>query len=180
MTEDQSEGLWVTTDPVPDGRYNIVMSLDADRAWGLSPTAARMHAMAALTIAETALYEQSLYSQLTNQLQIDQETALSLIADFRASEPKVDRGALAPLDFVRGLNGDGESFIHIHLDGEPVGQINPQALIRHALAVSQVRVVAQLDTLYRRLLTEVIGIDDTRAMAAVNSLGDHRPDDGFR
>jgi len=177
---DQCKGLWVTSDPIPDGSYAITLSINADRAWTISRGRAHMYAMAALTIAEQADYEQALYKQLTMKMEQHQDAALMMLANFRHGVAGTDRSAFAPLDFVAGINSAGMSFIRIDLDGKGVGQISPEELRQHALAVLRTRLIAPLDALYRRQLTEVVGLDDKTAMAGVDDLGAFRPPEGKR
>jgi hypothetical protein len=175
MTDDQTRGLWVSTDPLPDGSYGIVVSLDGDRAWPMTRGRAHMYAMAALAIAEQADYEQALYRQLTQKMDQHRDAALMMLANFRHGAQAIDRAAFAPLDFVGGINSAGDSFVRIDLDGKGVGQISPEDLRQHALAVLRNRLIAPLDALYRRQLTEVVGLDDQTAQVAVNDLAHFRP-----
>lgn len=177
--DDQTEGLWVSADPMPGGSYHIVMNLDADKAWPLSREKARLHAMTALAIAEEASYEQAMFAQATETLDCTADDALSMIAEFRHNALHLDHGATAPIRYIGGLNMDGKAFIHIQYEGEPVGQISVNALRRHALAMLQIRVVSDLDTVYRRLLNTTVGVNDDQATRAVNGLATHRPDDGY-
>lgn len=174
MTDDQTEGLWISTDPLADGSYGIVLSIGPDRAWPVTRGRAHMYAMAALAIAEQADYEQALYRQLTMKMEQGQDAALMMLANFRRGVPGTDHAAFDPLDFVAGINSEGKSFVRIDLDGKGVGQISPEELRQHALAVLRNRLIAPLDTLYRRQLTEVVDLDDATAKIAVNALAHFR------
>jgi hypothetical protein len=175
--DDQTEGVWVTADPLPNGKYEIVVSVDGDRSWSLSRGRARLHGLVAITIAERACYEQAIYGHCINQLGLPQDVALHILSLFRTKLPPVDHAATDPLRFVNGINERGEAFIVIHLDQNQIGQISPSVLRSHGVALLQVRATSDLDEIYRRLMVEEIEVDDGRAKAAVNDLAKHRPDD---
>lgn len=166
--------LLITSEPREDGTYIAVLSVDADRSWSVSPFGARRHALAALHAAAVADFEQAVYHQLTDGLGVDQTGALKVVAALRHERGAVD-DATAALRFVPGLNMRGEGFIHITLDGEPIGQLDAHGARDHAIGVLELVAVLRLDAVYRRLLVTHAGLNDEQAVAAVADLIDHRP-----
>lgn len=177
MTEpaDQTEGLWITSDPHDDGTYRAVLSFDGDRSWPLSPFGARQHAFAALHAAAVADYEQAVYHQMTDGFGLGQDLALAMISALRSERGPVD-DKTSPLQFGPGLNEHGKGFVHLTLDGRLVGQLDSTALRRHATGVLEMVAVLRLDAAYRRLLVEDVDLSDEHAKAAVSALADHRPE----
>ncbi len=178
MTEepDMCEGLWIASDALDDGTYRAVLSLDGDRAWPLSSFKLKRYAMAAMWAACEAEYEAALFHQLIHQLALPRDVALHTVAEFRQTRPINQHADGFPVRFEPGVNVAGKAFLTIVVEEIPVAQLDPAALKEHALNVLEQDVVAQLDTIYRALLVNIVGVDDQRAKGAVHTLAAYRSD----
>ena len=170
---DQTEGLWITSDPQPDGTYTLVLSIDGDRSRALTADEAERYGRAVFAVAAAADYEQVSYTQMLDR-GVPQDAALQMIADLRRHRPPVDDEATAPLCWVPGLNHAGKAFIRLDLDGRGIGQLTPDDARGHASHVMESVPNATLDGIYRSVLVSTIGLTDREARAVVDHLGSYR------
>jgi hypothetical protein len=170
---DQTEGLWITSDPRDDGTYAVVVSLEGDRSWALSPFKLRRYAAGALRTVAEAEYEQTVIEQLRSG-GVGLDPVLEVVAAIRHYRPANDAARECPLHYEPGVNSEGKAFVKIMVDDEQVGQVTPAELRRHAVFAYEAEVVAELDAAYRKVLARVIGVTDEEAIGAVTDLGDHR------
>lgn len=171
MIPDMCDGLWVTSDPLDDGRYVAVISVDGDRSYPLSRFKARRYAFAALQAGLAAEFEEAMYRQLTDNYGIDEETVLAMVARHRQQRAGTDDAATAPIRFVPGFSGAShKGFVVVELDGQPYAQLDCRGTIRHAQMVLIIEACCELDATYRRLLINDVGLTDELAQAAVTAL----------
>lgn len=171
--EDQTDGLWITSDPLPDGSYALVLSVDGDHSRALTPDEAVSYGLAVFAVAAAVDYEQSVYHQLSERGAAT-EAVLQVVADLRRDRPPFDRKALEPLRWIPGLNSEGTGFIRLELDGHPIGQLSVDDARGHAAHVIEAVPNAENDTVYRALLCHSIGLSDLDAKIAVHLLGSYR------
>ena len=170
---DSIGGLLVSADPLPDGTYTAVLSVNGDRSRAMDPDDIRAYARTSYAVAAAAEYEQAVYAQaIATEMPI--KAALALVAVLRSERPPFDHDATAPVRFVPGLNGLGEAFIIVELDGKPVGQFAATDLRHHAAGVALVESVVALDTAFRRVLVTHFGLPDRVARQTVDALGGYR------
>jgi hypothetical protein len=171
---DQTEGLWITSDPRDDGSYTVTVSLQGDRTWAFTPFKLRRYAAGALRTAAEADYEQAVIDQLRAG-DVDLRVVLETVAALRHFRPANDAARDCPLHYEPGVNPAGKAFVKIMVDDQQVGQVDPAELRRHAMVAYEAEVVAELDAAYRKVLVRVVGVTDEEAIGAVTDLGDHRP-----
>jgi hypothetical protein len=172
--EDQTEGLWLTSEPHPDGSYIAVVSVDGDTSWTLSPPRLRKYGLAVIRAAANAEYEQALYAQLTS-MDFSQENALTIVSQFRSRRPRAEPMSTTPLAFESGLSAQGMGFVKLMLNGKQIGQLDPDATRAHGAGALELLVSCELDAVYRKVLTTFAHVTDDLAVAAVSDMGRHRP-----
>jgi hypothetical protein len=178
--DEQTEGLWINSDPRDDGSYTVTVSLQGDRTWAFTPFKLRRYAAGALRVVAEAEYEQAVINQLRAG-GVDLMGALETVAALRHHRPANDAARDCPLHYESGVNPQGKAFIKIMVGNEQVGQLDPPALRGHAMHAYEADPVADLDAAYRKVLTQVVGLSDDMALSAVSDLGDHRePEDGSK
>lgn len=173
---DQTEGLWITSDPQPDGSYTLVLSVEGDRSRALTPDEAWRYGRAVFAVANAVDYEEAVYGQLLAR-GVPQDAVLHLVAGMRAARPPFDDEATAPLRWVPGLNPEGKGFIRLDMDERPIGQLTVEDARGHGAHVIEAVPNAELDAVYRALLVKTIGLSDREARAAVDLLGTYRNGD---
>jgi hypothetical protein len=174
--DDQTEGLWISSDPRDDGSYMVTVSLDGDRTWALTPFKLRRYATGALRAVAEAEYEQAVVAQLLST-GVPLMDALQTVAQHRRHRPPNLAAADCPLHYESGINEQGDAFLKVMVGAEQVGQLDPDALRRHALHAYEAEHVADFDAAYRKVLTQVVGLADDEALGAVSGLADHREPD---
>jgi hypothetical protein len=171
--DEQLEGLWVTSEAQPDGRYTIVVSVDGDRSWSLTGQEALDYARSVIEAATFCDYEQAVVASMRDTVSVD--AIAYVIADLRAARGSVDYSATAPLRFVSGINSEGVGFIALWLDTKVVGQLTAAAARCHAVDVLAQTVVVDLDAAYRAVLVHRVGVTDERARVVVGALSNDYP-----
>ena len=168
---DMCEGLWVMSDPLEDGRYVVVISMDGDQSYPLSRFKARRYAFAVLQAGLAAEFEEAMYRQLTDDYGIDEEAVLAMVRRHRLQRPGTDDAATAPMRFVPGFSADThKGFVTVEVNGQPYAQLDCRGTIRHAQMVLVIEACCELDATYRRLLINDVGLTDEHAQAAVSAL----------
>jgi hypothetical protein len=172
MTE--TDGLWVRSDVAPDGNYIAVVEFSDDESRALDRTAAIRYATTVLAAVAAAEYDAAVVHQMTS-IGMGLDVVGQVLTDLRHKRPSIDDEATWPIVFQPGVSHrDGRGFLTLVKRSEPVGQLELDAARSHALHVLEVIQVAELDRIYHRLLTKLIGVDDQRARAVVADLGEHR------
>lgn len=170
MSED---GLWVQSDVAADGHYVATVNAGG-RAWALSHDEARAYAAAVVRACAEAEHDAAVVRMLA-ALGLDREAGGLLVGELREDRAGADTAATAPLTFTPGVSAfTGEAFLHLALDGQGHGQLDPAAAREHALYVLETPAVADLDRSLFVKLTDGLGLDEARARAAVARLGEHR------
>lgn len=168
------EGLWVQSDVMPDGTYAVTVSADADHVWVLDRPAAFEYARTGVEAAQRAEYDAALFRLLTEKMSLAKADAAAVIGnDLRPDRPPLNDAATAPLTYLPGATGEGKPFIHIHLNGEPWGQVSPRQLREHAMTVLEAPAAADLDAGLMRFL-KTINIDQNRAEQLIGDLANWR------
>ena len=171
---DKGEGLWVNTEPDGRGGYVTTVSVDQDWSVRLDRDAATAYALVCVEAAQRAEYDAAIFGQMTRKLKLEHPVAAKVVVDdLRPDRPPLPDAAPG-LRFEPGMNASGKPFMKILLDGADHGQLDPEALRRHALHVLETPVAADLDAGYRRLLVGTIGIDEGRAGAVIEDLANYR------
>jgi hypothetical protein len=166
--------LRISSDPMPDGSYALVLSVGEDHSRTLRPVEAIQYGRAVFTVANTVDYEQSLYRQLVDQ-GAPWEIVMITFGNFRQDRPSCDDEVLAPLRWVPCLTKEGVGYIQLEMDGVgAVGQIDVDAARVHAACVIESASNAELDAVYRRLLGRVFGTPDDQACLVVEALSFYR------
>lgn len=170
-----ADGLWVTSDPTPDGVYRTTITLDEDFAKVLTPTEAVAWAMAWIDAGTRALYDAAVYAQLKD-LGIKHDYISETILDLRESRKPKDDEAVAPMRLEPGVNSKGEPFVGFYLNNEQRGQLTAHATVNHGRHVLEVVTAADYDAAYLRMLKGMIGLDDDTARSVVGGLRDQMVD----
>lgn len=182
---DDSEGLWVRSDLMPDGTYGVAISVGADRSWTLNLDQAVAYAVACHARATEVEHDTAVLRLLTDTLGIPAKTASQVIvSDLRPDRPDA-QDATKPLRFTGAIGRakyprpDAGAYIPLlmmELDGTQVGQLTPADLRDHATGVLNVIAAADLDAALLRALTGTFDIDEDRARAVVEDLANHWPE----
>lgn len=174
-TGDDSEGLWVRSEVMPDGTYGVGISVGADRSWALTRSQAVDYAAACVARATEAEHDAAVWTLMTKQLGMPEDLiAELLVKDIRPDRPE-DHKATEPLRFTVALGRTVGAFLKMSVDDREVGELTPADLRDHALAVLNAISAADLDAAFLRLLVGRIGLEEDVARAVVGSLADHWP-----
>lgn len=172
---DQNEGVWVQSEAAPDGTYVIGFHCGPDRAWVLNRDDAILHAMAVATQAERAEYDAAILAVFHGQLGLPLESAVPFLTnDIRPDRPPVEDPS--ELTVSPGVSQDGEihGFLHLHLDGQIVGQWTLDAARSYAGDVLQAVAAVDNDAVLHRVLVGKVCMDDEKARQIIEKLGQHR------
>ena len=168
------DAVWVISDVAPDGTYVVTVQAGQDVALTLPPDRAVGYVLAVLAVCAAAEFDAAVVTQFT-RLGLSVEDAALSVRDLRADRPPVDPAATAPLLFVPVVKSRSRRpVIHLLVDGEVVGEWEPDEVREHAMHVLDAVVVADLDAGFRRFLVGTVGLDDETARAAVGDLQRHR------
>lgn len=175
---DDEHTLWVRSDLMADGTYQVGFSYGPDLAWTLPPRAATDRAIALANLALTAEHDAAVLALLTS---ID--IPISAAARFLHDHLRVPRAARSewavqhgPLRIEGGCNLAGKPFITLRgRAGRGLGQISPAELREHAVAILSVNHATALDHALYTALTHHLDLDDSRARGVVAALADHWP-----
>lgn len=176
IKEDEDSGLWVRSAVLASGEYGVEISVGPERAWPLTREDAVKYAVACFARVAEAEHDAAVYDMFTARLELPGIVAAQAIAHEVRPGRTVDHSATEPLKFHVSLGAaTHEPFISLEMDDEPTGALTTGDLADHAQAVLAVVAVVELDANLHRVLTEVVGVDDLRARAAVDSLSEHWP-----
>lgn len=165
--------IWVQSDLLPDGTYVTAIHYDSDQSRVLDHETGLHYAATIHAAATRAQHDAAVIRQLTS-MGLALDVAAREIARLRADRPPLDDAATAPLRLVPGVSGrTGRAFLSIKVNGQQVGQWDPDDARDHAANVLTVLAAADLDAAYRRYLIGTIGIDAARAANVVGDLATH-------
>lgn len=180
--DDESGGLWVRSEVMPNGTYGVALNVGADRAWSLDRDRAVAYAVACFARATEAEHDAAVFGMLTSVNGIDEELAALLIArDLRPGRAD-EHDDTKPLKYNVVLNrnritGEIMPMLHMHLDGVgKAGELTPADLRDHAGGVLNVLHAADLDAGLHKVLIGKAGLDDDTARAMIGTLGEHWPE----
>jgi hypothetical protein len=163
----------VQSDRLPDGTYVAAIHYDADRSRVITEADALRYVLTVHEAAARAEHDAAVVAQLTS-LGLDMPTVGQALAELRDARRPLDDAATAPLRLVPGVSADrGVGFLDIHIDDRHVGQWDPSDARDHAGDVLAVLAVVDLDTAYRRYLSETISLDQAQAENVVAALAKH-------
>jgi hypothetical protein len=130
------DGLWVKTVPTGNGGSRIGIA----------------YGMTALARGAEAEHDAAVLRLLTDK-GLDPAIVVQVLARDLRRDRVVDNSGTFPLEFRPGISQDAyRPFLHMYLDGEFIGQIDPDALRDHALQVLEAHKVADLDAAVERYL----------------------------
>lgn len=169
------DGLWVKTVPTGDGGYRIGLAVGRRAEWTLTPDGATAYGMTCLARCAEAEHDSALMRLLVDK-GLEADTVGKVIGHDLRPDRVVDNTGTAPLEFRPGISLDGyKPFIHMLLEGEFIGQIDPDALRDHAVSVLEAHKVADLDTVVETYLARD-GFPRNTAHAVVDGLRKYRDD----
>lgn len=172
---DPNEGVWVESEVTPDGTYVIGFHCGPDRAWVLNRDDAIRHAVAVATQAERAEYDAAMITVFHGQLGLPLESAVPFLTnDLRADRAAVDDPSALTVSPGVSLDGGIHGFLHLHLDGQIVGQWTLADARSYAGDVLQALAAVDNDTVLHRVLVGKVGMDDEKARQIIATLGQHR------
>lgn len=170
MSDEEENGIWIRSAPSVDGStYVVELSFNQDRSIVLDPTSAHEYASAVLTTVQYAEYDGAIIKQMLSR-DLEMENAIQLIADMRKDRPEVDFTKYAPFSLAPGVNGEGISFIVVKLDGEVAGQWTLEDARDHARTILEAVIAADLDTLYFKVLRNLVNLEEEVARNVVDDL----------
>lgn len=150
--ESDDDGLWVKTVPTGDGGYRIGIAVGRKADWTITPDGALAYGMTCLARGAEAEHDSALMRLLVDK-GLDAPTVGQVIARDLRPERVVDNSGTAPLEFRPGISSRSFApFLHMFLEGEFIGQIDPDALRDHALSVLEAHKVADLDAAVEKYL----------------------------
>lgn len=166
--------VWVTSEVQPDGSYAVTVAFTDDVAVTLDTTRAAEYAVAVLDAVQAAEYDAAVLAQL-HGLGLAEKAAATFIAeDLRPKRPPL-RETGTPLELVPGISHrDRRGFLGVRIGGEQAGQWELSDARSHALAVLECAVAVRYDAVYHAALTGLLNIDDGKARAIVQDIGEHR------
>jgi hypothetical protein len=169
------EGIvWIASDPSPDGStYLVTVEFSDDRSIPLTPQTAPRYAMTILEAMARAEDDAAVVAQMSEAVQ-DRDAVVAMIRDIDQDRPSIDYSPTEPLILVPGVDGKGEPFLHVQIDGKLVGQWTMEGARDHACAALQMTAVADLDAGYYRALIGLIGLEPARARGVVHDLANYR------
>jgi hypothetical protein len=168
------EAIWVVSDVAPDGTYVCTVQAGDDLAVVLDRQRAIAYTVALYTAVGYAEYDAAVLKQLTT-LGVGERMAARCVADLRADRAPVDDAATAPLRFVPLVTAaKREPSLFVEVNGRRISQWTPADGRQHAGHVLDIVAAVDLDAAYRRFLRGPVRLDDDRARAVVESLGEHR------
>lgn len=171
---DDSDGLWVRSDVMPDGTYGVAINVGADRSWPLNRDRAVAYAVACVTRATEAEHDAAVFAAFKATGMDDRTAGMFVVQGIRPDRPD-DHSATEPLRFVGALGLKVGPFIKMELDGQPCGEMTTADLIDHAMGVLKTLAAADLDAALLRTLRGPVGLNEERARAVVGSLAQHWP-----
>lgn len=171
--KDQTEGIWISSEPCDDGSYVATVSVDGDRIWALSPFKLRRYAAGALRAVAEAEYEAAIFVQLRDA-GAPADSVFAAIAAFRHLRPANAAAKESSLRYEPGLTAAGKPFLLVIVDDQAVGQLTPELLRRHAAFAYEAEAVGDLDATYRKILREVVELSEEEALEAVSDLSSFR------
>jgi len=172
----EPESIWVKADVDLAGNYRLVVEYNADTAETFDQPRATAYATEVFTAAAYAEYDAAVMAQMTKKLGLPMEAVAEVIRGLRADRPPLNQAALGLLRMEPGIAARNmKPFLKCSLTCHPMEwQWDPADANQHAGYVVQCYPVANLDSAYRRYLVGVIGIDQNRAMHAVEDLANWR------
>lgn len=175
LPPENPDAIWVKSDLLPDGTYVTAIHYSGDRSRILDRKTGLAYVSAIFAAAVQAEHDAAIIRQhIASGLSL--KVAARTIADLRADRPPIDDAATAPLRLTPGVAArTKDAFLAIHVDGQQVGQWDPDDARNHATNVLQVLAAADLDAAYRRYLIGSIGLDVARAENIVTDLATHIP-----
>lgn len=170
----EPEAIWVISDVAPDGTYVTTVQASDDVAVVLDRDRALAYAVALYTAVGYAEYDAAVLAQLTT-LGVGDRMAAECVADLRDDRAPVDDAATAPLRFVPLVTAaKREPALFVEVGGKRIAQWTTADGRQHAGHVLDICAGVDLDAAYFRFLRGPVGLDDDRARAVVESLGEHR------
>ena len=88
---DETEGLWVRSEVLPDGSYAVGLSVGGDRAWTLTRDAAVAYAVACFARATQAEHDAAVFSLLVKIVLSKQVAAAMIMKEIRPDRPEDTR-----------------------------------------------------------------------------------------
>lgn len=168
-----NDNLWVKTVPTGDGGYRIGIAVGRRADWTLTPDGALAYGQTCLRRAAEAEHDSAVMRLLTDK-GLDPDIVGQVIARDLRPDRIVDNAGTAPLEFRPGISSRGYApFLTILFEGEPIGQLDPDALRDHALQALEAHAVADLDTAVERYLARGDFPRNT-AHAVVHGLAEYR------
>jgi hypothetical protein len=170
--DDEPTGIWLRDQPDEDGTYHLSIEISPDDEAPLDADTAYRWAREVLSAVAQAEYGAAVVRQ-AGELGLDDVDAAHLLNALR----EVHAGQ-TPVTMLRGLSvvpgvsaSTREPFLHLRRDGKTTAQWTPDDARRHALDVVEGVETAALDTAYRQVLEDRVGLDRLKAMVMVEHLG---------
>lgn len=169
-------GLWVRSDPLPDGTYGVTVTLGEDRAFTLDHEDAYDYAALCHYVATAAEHGVAVI-QFFLEAGISMEEAseflsrhLACAADPQSGIPFQYIGAIARVKHPHPDAGRRFPIVKISCEGTDFGYMKPEELREHGGAVLSCLAAAELDRRLLTALTNVVGLDEHEARTAIASL----------
>lgn len=172
----EPHSIWVKADVDMDGNYRLAVEYNEDTAVTFDQAGAVAYATEVFTAAAYAAYDAAVLKQMTKGLGLPPAEAAEVVKGLRADRPPLNQDALGVLRMEPGVSAfTGKPFLRCSLTANPMQwQWDPAEADQHAGHVVQCYPAANLDNAYRRYLVGVVGLDQGRAMAAVEDLAKWR------
>lgn len=173
MPEEQENwDVFIASRPDESGRYRLELSIGQDLAVGLSRAEAIEWGLYVYAMTAVAEFDAAMLRQ-TRALRMAQELIITLVTETRRERPAQEPPAVVGLRLVPGVNAEAKPFLHLHLNGQAIGQWECRDALRHADGVMMGVATVALDESLLRTLTGQFGMDAVNATQMISDLGRH-------
>lgn len=173
--QDETEGYWIHSDVDPvTGNYGLSMSIDGDLAWSFTPDEGWQYVKMVATQLSRVTHDAAVLKQMLATGIKPHFAAQVLARDIRPDRRPVDQ--VGPLRIEPGVTIEGKPFLRLFHDEseQPIGQWEVDDARHHLLGMIETIETIELDDRLRRVMLNVINLDDATARAFVHLLKDHR------
>ncbi len=182
---DEIDQILVTTAPLPNSsRYAVEVQIGEDIAVHLPQGKVQDYARRAIQVAAWADYDAAVVKQMRDiaiadhtQQEVTEivSAAVVYLRKQRANSGTVRLLANPRFALTPGVSAfTGKGFITLYLDGQTIGQWDPDDVRSHAMGVLDAGLVADLDGTYKAWLLKEIKLDEATAGRVVGTLKEFR------
>lgn len=168
-----TDGLCVLSDVDPQGRYQPVVTYNADRSWVLHEPAA--YALDVMRVVATAEHDAAIIRTLQHDLKMDNSMAGTVLLAIRGNHARRDPATVLPgLAMTPICTIDGRAVVKISADGYEDAEAPADAIREHAAAALMTAAAAALDQNAYEVMSDQFQMGE-KARNFVGSLAEHWP-----